>query len=108
MTNYRLYGHETLQRLERIDKLKREKLSLEEIRLQMDQWGKVSSDELVTDHFDRLQRHFTQLEKEAKEVSSLIRTLKPHQVKNLFKILAPQGAACIEAIMHLLGESPLT
>lgn len=106
-TNYRLYSDETLLRLERIEHMKKEKYSLDEIKAALEQWGKVSSEEQVTQKFTELQFHLKQLEREAKELSPIVQKLKPNQVKNLLKTLTPHTAACIEALLLLLGKGPL-
>ena len=46
-TNYRLYSDETLSRLKRIESMKTEKYTLDEIKATMQQWSKVSSDEIL-------------------------------------------------------------
>jgi MerR family transcriptional regulator, copper efflux regulator len=105
--NYRYYSDETLSRLKRIESLKKEKYSLEEIKNSFVQWEKVSHDGEVTDKLSALNLHLHQLEKEVKELSPLFDHLKPNQVKQAFKILTPQSAACIEALLILLGKGPL-
>jgi DNA-binding transcriptional MerR regulator len=105
--NYRLYSDETLVRLKRIEMLKKEKYTLEEIRTTLRKWNNVSSQEEVTEKFTALQMHMQQLEREVKELSPIIEHLKPNQLKSVFKNLTPQGAACIEALLLLLGKGPL-
>lgn len=106
-TNYRLYSDETLTRLKRIESMKREKYTLEEIKATLQQWNKVSHDEIVTDKLTSLQLLLQQLEKEAKEVGPLLDKLKPSQLKTLHKSLTQPTAACIEALLLLLGKGPL-
>jgi MerR family copper efflux transcriptional regulator len=106
-TNYRYYSDETLSRLKRIDIMKKEKYSLEEIKNSFEQWDRVSHDGEVTDKLSTLQLHLHQLEKEVKELSPLFDQLRPNQVKQAFKIITPQSAACIEALLLLLGKGPL-
>lgn len=106
-TNYRLYSDVTLLRLERIEHMKKDKYSLDEIKAALEQWGKVSSEEQVTQKLTELQFHLKQLEREAKELSPIVQKLKPNQVKNLLKTLTPHTAACIEALLLLLGKGPL-
>lgn len=107
-TNYRLYSDETLTRLKRIESMKREKYTLEEIKDSLRQWNKVSQDEIVTDKLTSLQVLLKQLEREAKEVGPLVEKLKPTQLKNLHQKLTPSAAACIEALLLLLGKGPLS
>lgn len=106
--NYRLYSDETLTRLKRIEHMKREKYTLEEIREALRQWNKVSKDEIVADKLTSLQQLLRQLEKEAKEIGPLLDKLKPSQLKNLNKMLTQPTAACIEALLLLLGKGPLS
>jgi MerR family copper efflux transcriptional regulator len=105
--NYRYYSDETLSRLKRIETMKKEKYTLEEIKIAFEQLDKVSHNGQVTDKLTSLQVHMHQLEKELKELSPLIDQLKPNQIKQAFKFITPQSAACIEAILILLGKGPL-
>ncbi|GGG15400.1 MerR family transcriptional regulator [Paenibacillus abyssi] len=105
--NYRLYNDETLQRLERIEQMKKEKYTLEEIKASLKQWSKVSSEEHVSRKLTDLQLHLEQLQREVKELEPVIHQLKPQQAKHLTNKLMPQTAACIEALMLLLGKGPL-
>ncbi|MDQ1909779.1 MerR family transcriptional regulator [Paenibacillus sp. GD4] len=107
-TNYRLYNDETLKRLKRIEQMKRDKFTLEEIRLNIRQLDKVSHDEIVTDKLTSLSHLLQQLEKEAKEIGPLLEKLKPSQLKNLNKMLTRPTAACIEALLLLIGKGPLS
>jgi MerR family transcriptional regulator, copper efflux regulator len=104
--NYRYYNAETISRLKRIESLKQDKYSLEEIKDSLDRMDRVSSEEAVADRLTDLQLHMTQLTKEVKEIAPLIEQLKPNQAKNLFKLIAPSSAACLEALLILLGKDP--
>lgn len=106
--NYRLYSSETLSRLERIIQMKQEKYSLEEIREKLQQWSKVSSEELVTERLSSLEMHMQQLEREVKELEPLISNLKPGQAKKAFSHLMPQSLACIEALRIILNNGPFS
>ena len=105
-SNYRYYSDETLQRLKRIEQMKREKYTLEEIKASLDQWEKVCHNEHMADRLNALQLHLHQLEKEVKEIHPMIEQLKPTQAKNLYKVLTPHGVAVIEALLLLLGKNP--
>jgi DNA-binding transcriptional MerR regulator len=105
--NYRFYSDETLARLQRIVSMKKEKYTLDEIKMSLDQLYKVSHDEEVADKLTSLQLRMKQLEKEVKELSPIIEQLRPNQAKRLFKLITPQSAACIEAILLLLSKGPL-
>lgn len=104
--NYRYYNDETITRLKRIESLKQEKYSLEEIKSSLDHMDRVSSEDLVADKLTDLQLHMQQLAKEAKELAPLIQQLKPNQAKHLLKLLTPPGVACLEALLVLLGKEP--
>lgn len=105
--NYRLYGHETLEQLRRIESMKREKYTLEEIKSSMRQTAKLHPDEEVAKKLTVLQLHLKQLEREVKEISPVIEGLKPQQARRVFRLLTPQTAACIEALLLLLGKGPI-
>ncbi|PZD95958.1 transcriptional regulator [Paenibacillus sambharensis] len=104
--NYRLYGDGTLERLARIEQMKKEKYTLDEIKALLDQWGKVS-EEQVNRKLTDLEIRLTQLQREVQELEPVIDRLKPQQARNVYKRLMPQTAACIEALMLLIGKGPL-
>ncbi|MFC0213778.1 MerR family transcriptional regulator [Paenibacillus chartarius] len=104
-TNYRLYSDETLLRLKRIEHMKREKYTLEEIKSSLREWSAIGQSERVTDKLTSLHIHLEQLQKEAKELGPMLEQLKPNQMKKLMKKLTPSTAACIEALLLLLGNS---
>lgn len=106
--NYRLYSSETLARLERINVMKQEKYTLEEIREKLEQWNKVSPEEQVTEKLSSLEIHMLQLQREVKELEPLISNLHPHQARRAFSNLMPQSLACIEALNILLNHGPFT
>lgn len=105
--NYRLYGPETLERLERIEQLKRDKYTLVEIKQILDQWGKLPAEEQVTQKLSELQLLLGQVQRDVKELEPVLGKLKPQQAKHVYKRLMPQTAACIEALMLLLGKGPI-
>ncbi|AJY73370.1 MerR family transcriptional regulator [Paenibacillus beijingensis] len=102
--NYRLYNDETLKRLERIEQLKKEKYTLDEIKETLNTWSKVSSVQHVSQKLTDLQLNLTQLERQVKELEPVIEQLKPKQAHQLFNRLMPQTAACIEALMILVNK----
>lgn len=106
-TNYRLYGSETLERLKRIEWLKQQKLSLEEIRELLSRIDRAAPNEAVNDRLAALALHLVQLEREAKEIAPMFDHMKPRQAHHLLKSLTPQTVACIEALLLLLGKVPL-
>ncbi|MGO4107203.1 MerR family transcriptional regulator [Paenibacillus sp. YAF4_2] len=104
--NYRLYQDETLVRLKRIEQMKQEKYTLDEIREALDGWSKVTAEEQVSQKLTDLQHHLSQLEREVKELEPVLKQLKPRQANRLYTRLMPQTAACIEALMLLINKGP--
>ncbi|AHC19402.2 transcriptional regulator [Paenibacillus polymyxa] len=107
LKNYRLYNDETLNRLERINQMKQEKYSLEEIRQTLIKWNSVAGEEHVTDKLTSLEMHMQRLEREVNELQPLLGQLKPVQARKLLTGLLPQSAACIEALKYLLEHSSM-
>lgn len=105
--NYRLYAEETLQRLERIEQMKKDKYTLDEIKTTIESWSKITPEEQVSRKLIDLQYHLSQLEREVKELEPVIKSLKPRQANHLYTRLMPQTAACIEALMLLVNKSSL-
>ncbi|MBB6674315.1 MerR family transcriptional regulator [Cohnella nanjingensis] len=105
--NYRLYDDETLDRIRRIELLKAQKFSLEEIRDQFAALNRVTPSEQVTRKLADLHTHLSQLEREVKELEPVLEQLKPQQAKRLFRAITPQTAACVEALLLLLNKSNL-
>ncbi|WP_166242434.1 MerR family transcriptional regulator [Paenibacillus turpanensis] len=106
-TNYRLYSDETLARLKRIEWMKQEKYTLEEIKESLEHWGKTIRSEEVSEKLTAIQLHMKQLEREIKEISPMLEQLKPNQAKHVLKALTPSSAACIESLLLLLSKGPL-
>ncbi|WP_042162834.1 MerR family transcriptional regulator [Paenibacillus gorillae] len=102
--NYRLYNDETLLRLERIEKMKKEKYTLDEIKVSLAAWGSVTAEEQVSQKLMDLQQHLSQLEREVKELEPVLKQMKPKQANKLYTRLMPQTAACIEALMLLINK----
>ncbi|WP_256756810.1 MerR family transcriptional regulator [Cohnella sp. WQ 127256] len=103
--NYRLYDDDTVARIRRIEQLKAQKYSLEEIREQFTSLKRIVADEDVTRKLSELQTHLAQLEREVKDLEPVLDQMKPQQVKRLFHAITPQTAACVEALLLLLGKS---
>lgn len=106
--NYRLYSAETLTRLERINQMKQEKYTLEEIHEKLEQWDRVTHEEQVSEKLSSLELHLQQLEREVKELEPLISNLQPNQVKRAFAHLMPQSLACMEALRFLINHGPFS
>ncbi|MEV3508074.1 MerR family transcriptional regulator [Paenibacillus larvae] len=107
-SNYRYYSDDTLARLKRIEMLKKEKYSLDEIKEKLKQWDKALQQPDMTDKLTSLQLHLGQLEKEVKELEPIIQQLKPRQMKKVYNLLTQPTAACIEALLFLLGKGPFS
>jgi DNA-binding transcriptional MerR regulator len=107
LKNYRLYHFETLQELERIEDLKKDKYTLDEIKEKLDTWRKVTPEAQISLKLTEIQQHLSQLEREVKELEPVIKQLKPKQASRLYTRLMPQTAACIEALMLLMNKSSL-
>lgn len=106
-TNYRLYSSETLLRLTRINEMKQEKYSLEEIKERLLQWERLSGEE-VSEKLSALEIHMQQLEREVKELQPFISKMPPQQAKRAFAELMPQSLACIEALCIILNQGPFS
>lgn len=104
--NYRLYNPETLIALERINHLKQEKYTLEEIKSMMDKWNAAAPETDVSDKLVELELQMQRLEREVKALEPMLSGLKPVQAKRALAALIPQGAACMEAIRLLLTQGP--
>ena len=102
--NYRLYDDETLHRIRRIEQLKAQKFSLEEIREHFRNLQRASPNEMVERKLAELQIHLAQVEREAKELEAVLDNLKPKQAARLFRAITPRTAACVEALMLLLSK----
>ncbi|AKG34301.1 MerR family transcriptional regulator [Paenibacillus durus] len=106
MKNYRLYSDETLDTLERINHLKQEKYTLEEIKSIIARWNAAAPDPDVSSKLAELEAHMQQLRREVKALEPALSRMKPGQAKLALAHLIPQGAACIEAIRLLLTQVP--
>uniref|UniRef100_UPI00403FC0EC MerR family transcriptional regulator n=1 Tax=Paenibacillus sp. KS-LC4 TaxID=2979727 RepID=UPI00403FC0EC len=103
-TNYRLYNSETLIRLKRIEQMKQNKHTLEEIKQSLAQWDSVTAEEQVSRKLTDLQLRLSELEREVKDLEPVIKQMKPRQANRLYTRLMPQTAACVEALMLLLNK----
>ncbi|WP_040951608.1 MerR family transcriptional regulator [Gorillibacterium massiliense] len=103
-SKYRYYDNETLERLQRIEALKRDKYTLEEIRQRMQDWDRMPRENQMAGKLAELEAHLRQVEMDIHELDPLVRNLKPKQARQVFKFLKPQTAACIEALLLLIGN----
>lgn len=104
--NYRLYSHETLHQLKRIEQMKKDKYSLDEIKDNLESWGKITNEEQISRKLSEIQQHLSKLEREVKELEPVIKQMKPRQANRLYTRLMPQTVACIEALMLLTNKGP--
>ena len=102
--NYRLYSSETLSTLERINQLKQEKYTLDEIKERLDRWKSVADDSEMTEKLTKLEIQMKQLERDVKELNPLLSELKPSQAREVLANILPKGAACIESLQILLNQ----
>lgn len=103
--NYRLYDDETLERIHRIEKMKAQKLSLEEIRDKFSELNRISPDVELSRKLQELQSHLAMLERDVQELEPVLDRMKPQQAKRLFRAITPQTATVIEALLLLLGKN---
>lgn len=104
LKNYRLYSHETLTTLKRINQLKQEKYTLEEIKDMLERWRTVAEESEVTDKLTQLEIQIQKLEREVNEINPLLKELKPNQARAALSNILPKGAACIESLQILLNH----
>jgi len=93
-----------LERIRRIEQLKAQKFTLEEIRRHFDSVDKITADEQVSRKLAELKTHLTQVERDVRELEPVLDRLKPGQLKKLFRTISPQTAACVEALLLLMGK----
>ena len=105
--NYRLYSHETLERLKRIEQLKKDKYTLDEIKTSLESWKGITEEEQISQKLSEIQQHLSRLERDVKELEPVLKQMKPRQANRLYMRLMPQTAACIEALMILTNKSSL-
>ncbi|MED4971283.1 MULTISPECIES: MerR family transcriptional regulator [Parageobacillus] len=106
-TNYRYYPEESIERLRLIDALKKQHLTLEEIkeRLQIIQNQPDAADEIV-DKIEHLQEEMKHIQEELLELKPLLKQLNDQQIKLMTKPLAQQGYTLLHTLAILLGGDP--
>lgn len=106
-TNYRYYPEESIERLQLIDALKKQHLTLEEIkeRLQIIQNQPDAADEIV-DKIEHLQEEMKHIQEELLELKPLLKQLNEQQIKLMTKPLAQQGYTLLHTLAILLGGDP--
>lgn len=104
LKNYRLYSSETLATLKRINQLKQEKYTLDEIKERLEQWRSLGEDPDMADKLTQLEIHLRQLEREVKELNPILHELKPSQKRQALASILPKGAACIQSLQILINQ----
>jgi MerR family transcriptional regulator, copper efflux regulator len=106
-TNYRYYPEESIEHLRLIDALKKQHLTLDEIkeRLQIMKTQPLPVDEIV-DKIEHLQEQMKQIQEEVLELKPLLKQLNEQQIKLMTKPLTQQGYALLHSLAILLGENP--
>ncbi|WP_246615710.1 MerR family transcriptional regulator [Aneurinibacillus thermoaerophilus] len=107
--NYRLYPEETIDRLRLIECLKRQKLTLEEIRERIVQWqdGEMTKDVVdVVQSVQEIQGEMRNLEQRVRELTLHLRTMDERQARLVAKQLSLQGSSLLHTLMLLLGDAP--
>ncbi|MBO2942582.1 MerR family transcriptional regulator [Paenibacillus sp. F411] len=101
--NYRLYNPETLATLQRINQLKQEKYTLEEIKETLERCSIVEDHE-VSDKLSQLELQIQKLEREVNEIGPMLQGMKPNQAKAALSRILPKGAACMESLQIFLNH----
>lgn len=104
---YRLYNDETIERLERIEYLKKNKNSLEEIKIMLDEWDKSVPNEQLHLKLAELEKQLVNIEQEVKQLEPVLDSLKSNQAAYFKTRVLPQTAACVEALMLIMNKSSL-
>ncbi|MCP1354328.1 MerR family transcriptional regulator [Aneurinibacillus migulanus] len=107
--NYRLYPEDTLERLSFIESLKRQKLTLEEIKEQMAGWqtGSVKRETIeVVQHVQEIQGDMRRLEERVQELKICLKTMDEKQARLVARQLSVQGGSLLQTLMLLLGDAP--
>ncbi|MEK3886844.1 MerR family transcriptional regulator [Bacillus sp. FSL K6-3431] len=93
-SNYRLYGQEVLQTIERIKLLKKQRLSLEEIKASIQTVNLPSKEKMIRDvqaDIDSLQKRLSQLEETMRDASPEEKKLISQQIGNQLAVLVQLG-----------------
>jgi MerR family transcriptional regulator, copper efflux regulator len=104
---YRLYNDETIERLERIEYLKKNKNTLEEIKVMLDEWDNVKPNEQLQFKLAELEKQLLSIEQDVKQLEPVLESLKSNQATYFKTRVLPQTAACIEALMLIVNKSNL-
>ncbi|KXG09035.1 HTH-type transcriptional regulator HmrR [Anoxybacillus sp. P3H1B] len=106
-SNYRYYPEESLEYLRLIHVLKKQNLTLEEIKERVQTMKNLSfSVEEIADKIEHLQEQMKHIQEEVLELKPLLQHLNKQQMKLMTKPLAQQGYGLLHALAILLGENP--
>jgi MerR family copper efflux transcriptional regulator len=106
-TNYRYYPEESIEHLQLIHALKKQHLTLEEIkeRLQIIKNQSAPVDEII-DKIEHLQEQMKHIQEEVLELKPLLKQLDEQQIQLMTKPLAQQGYTLLYTLALLIGENP--
>lgn len=106
-TNYRYYPEESIEHLQLIHALKKQHLTLEEIRerLQLMKKQPAPMNEIIN-KIEHLQKQMQHIQEEVLELKPLLKQLNEQQIKMMTKPLTQQGYALLRSLGILLGGNP--
>ncbi|MBB5324325.1 DNA-binding transcriptional MerR regulator [Anoxybacillus tepidamans] len=106
-TNYRYYPEESIKHLQLILALKKQHLTLEEIkeRLQLMKNQPAPMNEII-DKIEHLQEQMQHIQEEVLELNPLLKQLNKQQIRLMIKPLTQQSYALLHSLAILLGENP--
>jgi DNA-binding transcriptional MerR regulator len=100
-----------LERLKLIEFLKKENLTLQQIRERLEWYDTAACDEenrekQLFDEMERLQKQFQKLEEEILRLKPVIAQLDQRQQAYINRMIAGKSFSLLQAISLLLGENP--
>ncbi|WP_047152036.1 MerR family transcriptional regulator [Aneurinibacillus tyrosinisolvens] len=107
--NYRLYSDDAVERLRFIECLKRQKLTLEEIKQRIEHWQSrsIAVDPMnVEKDLEEIQLNMSDLEQKLLELMSRLKTMDEKQAKMVARQISIHGGSFLHTLMILLGETP--
>ncbi|WHY88767.1 MerR family transcriptional regulator [Neobacillus novalis] len=102
-SNYRLYGHETIQILELVEHYKNLKMPLEEIKSSIEMMHSENSidKQKVEQHFEQIALIMEHLKEELKAMQPILQKLNKQQKEQLVSKLTPQGITLAQTLYLL-------
>ncbi|GAB7387821.1 MerR family transcriptional regulator [Bacillaceae bacterium] len=105
--NYRYYSPEALQKLKLIEAMKKEKLTLEEIRQRFELMEKSEPEiQDVLQKVQQLEKKMKQLEEEVLKLKPALAKLNGNESKALRQQLSTRCASFVQTLLILFGEQP--